>query len=241
MRSKSFAGKWCLAFEKSTLGATPEAESSAEIERVSLLEAIQANPGVAQLASNPLLLTILALIKRQGVELPKSRIKLYDRYLETLIEAWNRASALDKSAGRESMVYETTLEVLGPLALRLREENPTAGLVSARQLQDWLTEHYTGEQWGLKPGPAREKRVNFWRVSAPFKSAAGARRGPVRLHPPDLRRSPGGLRAGGRRAGGPAKKPGLYSEIHHRSGLARNDFAERRRHGSDQSPAAGRG
>ena len=78
-----------------------------------------------------------------------------------MIEAWNRASALDKSAGRESMDYESTLEVLGPLALRIREENPTAGLVSARQLQDWLTEHYTGEQWGLKPGPAREKAREF--------------------------------------------------------------------------------
>ena len=158
---QSFAGKWCLAFEKSTVGDTPEAAKAAEAERESLLGALEANPGVARLASNPLLLTILALIKRQGVELPKSRIKLYDRYLETLIEAWNRASAIDKSAGRFSMDYETTLEVLGPLALRVREENPTAGLVSARQLQTWLTEYYMGEQWGLKQGPAGEKAREF--------------------------------------------------------------------------------
>lgn len=157
----TFANKWCLAFEKSTLGDTPEAEKAAKAETESLLEALRTNPGVERLASNPLLLTILALIKRQGVELPKSRIKLYDRYLETLIEAWNRASALDKSAGRESLDYESTLEVLGPLALRIREENPTAGLVSARQLQDWLAEYYTGEQWGLKQGPAREKAREF--------------------------------------------------------------------------------
>lgn len=158
---ETFAEKWCLTMEISVSGDTPEARKQAKIEQAGLLEAIDANPGVGRLASNPLLLTILALIKRQGVELPKSRIKLYDRYLETLIEAWNRASALDKSAGRESLDYESTLEVLGPLALRVREENPTAGLVSARQLQDWLTEHYTGEQWGLKPGPAREKAREF--------------------------------------------------------------------------------
>lgn len=158
---RTFAEKWCLTMEISVLGDTPEARKQARAEQAGLLEAIETNPGVGRLASNPLLLTILALIKRQGVELPKSRIKLYDRYLETLIEAWNRASALDKSAGRESLDYESTLEVLGPLALRVREENPTAGLVSARQLQDWLTEHYTGEQWGLKPGPAREKARDF--------------------------------------------------------------------------------
>ena len=158
---KSFASKWCLAFEKSTLGDTPEAKRSAENERRGLLDAIHANPGVERLASNPLLLTILALIKRQGVELPKSRIKLYDRYLETLIEAWNRASALDKSAGRTSLNYESTLEVLGPLALRIHEENPTYGLASVHQLQDWLTEYYMGDQWGDKPGPAREKAREF--------------------------------------------------------------------------------
>ncbi len=158
---EAFAEKWCRTFERSTLGATPEADVAAEAERRGLLEAIRANPGVTRLASNPLLLTILALIKRQGVELPKNRIKLYDRYLETLIEAWNRASALDKSASRQSLDYDATLEVLGPLALRLREQNPSAGLVSGRQLQDWLTEHYTGEQWKLPLGPAREKAREF--------------------------------------------------------------------------------
>ncbi len=158
---EAFAAKWCLAFERSTLGDTPEAHRSAETERGSLLEAVRANPGVARLASNPLLLTILALIKRQGVELPRSRVKLYDRYLETLIEAWNHARALDKSAGGESLEYESTLDVLGPLALRLREENPFAGLVSGRQLLQWLAEYYTSEQWGLKPGPAREKAETF--------------------------------------------------------------------------------
>jgi len=158
---ETFAEKWCLTMEISVSGDTPEACKQARAEQAGLLDAIRANPGVGRLASNPLLLTILALIKRQGVELPKSRIKLYDRYLETLIEAWNHASALDKSAGRESLEYESTLEVLGPLALRVREENPTAGLVSARQLQDWLCEHYTSDEWGLKPGPAREKAREF--------------------------------------------------------------------------------
>lgn len=158
---ESFAEKWCLAFEKSTLGDTPEAEAAAKTERQGLLDAIRNNQGVGRLASNPLLLTILALIKRQGVELPKSRIKLYDRYLETLIEAWNRASALDKSAGRLSLDYEATLEVLGPLALRVREQNPTAGLVSTHQLHDWIAEHFMSDQWGLKNGPARERAREF--------------------------------------------------------------------------------
>jgi formylglycine-generating enzyme required for sulfatase activity/energy-coupling factor transporter ATP-binding protein EcfA2 len=158
---EDFAARWCLAFEKSTLGNTPEARLAAETERRGLLDAIEANRGVARLASNPLLLTILALIKRQRVELPRSRIKLYDCYLETLIEAWNKARALDKTSAGNSLEYEATLDILGPLALRLRQENPTAGLVSERELLAWLTECYTGEQWGLKPGPARQQAIQF--------------------------------------------------------------------------------
>lgn len=185
---ETFVGKWCLTFEKSTMGDTPEAARAAKAERESLLEALRTNPGVARLASNPLLLTILALIKRQGVVLPKNRITLFDRYLETLIDAWNRASTLDKSAGRESMNFQATLEVLGPLALRIREENPTAGLVSARQLQGWLAEYYMGEQYGMRPGPAREKAREFLESvrHSLLQPAGGARRGTVRFHPPDL-------------------------------------------------------
>ena len=158
---EQFASKWCAAFEKSTLGDTPEAQASAEAERRSLLEALDANPGVANLASNPLLLTILALIKRQGVALPNRRVELYELYLRTLISAWSKARALDRRAVGPPLDYLQTISVLGPLALWLREENPTAGLVSEERLIEWLTRHFTGEDWGLKPGPAAERAREF--------------------------------------------------------------------------------
>jgi hypothetical protein len=41
---------------------------------------------VERLAANPLLLTILALIKHTGVTLPEQRVKLYELYLQTLLE-----------------------------------------------------------------------------------------------------------------------------------------------------------
>ena len=69
---QQFVTSWCQTFEKSIHGNTPQAHLAAEKEHRDLLEAIQSNPGVARLASNPLLLTILALIKRQGIELPRA-------------------------------------------------------------------------------------------------------------------------------------------------------------------------
>jgi formylglycine-generating enzyme required for sulfatase activity/energy-coupling factor transporter ATP-binding protein EcfA2 len=158
---EAFAAKWCAAFEKSTSGDTPEARAQAEVERKSLLEAIDANPGVANLASNPLLLTILALIKRQGVSLPNRRVELYELYLKTLISAWSKARALDRRPVGPPMDYVQTINVLGPLALWLREENPTAGLVSERQILDWLTKYYMSDEWGLRRGPAIERAAEF--------------------------------------------------------------------------------
>ncbi|MBI5305495.1 MAG: SUMF1/EgtB/PvdO family nonheme iron enzyme [Chloroflexi bacterium] len=151
---EEFATKWCWSFEKSVRGDTPEAHASAEEERKSLLESIDANPGVARLASNPLLLTILALIKRQGVSLPNRRVELYELYLRTLITAWSKARALDKRPVGPPLDYLETIGVLGPLALWLREENPTAGIVSEERLRGWLSKHFQGDEWGMKPGPA---------------------------------------------------------------------------------------
>jgi formylglycine-generating enzyme required for sulfatase activity/energy-coupling factor transporter ATP-binding protein EcfA2 len=158
---EDFARKWCTAFEKSTKGNTEEAAIAAEKERVSLIEALDGNPGVANLASNPLLLTILALIKRQGVSLPNRRVELYELYLKTLISAWSKARALDKKPVGPSLDYLETVSVLGPLALWLREENPTYGLISEERLIDWLTAHFMGDDWGLRRGEARERARDF--------------------------------------------------------------------------------
>jgi formylglycine-generating enzyme required for sulfatase activity len=157
---REFAGKWCLAFEKITRGDAPDVGAAAENERRSLLEALEVNPGVAGLASNPLLLTILALIKRQGVSLPNRRVELYELYLRTLISAWSKARALDKRPVGPNLDYLQYVKTLAPLALWLREKNPTAGLVTEETLLEWLTGSFA-QTWGLADGPAGEKAVEF--------------------------------------------------------------------------------
>ncbi|MFH0995526.1 MAG: SUMF1/EgtB/PvdO family nonheme iron enzyme [Pseudomonadota bacterium] len=157
---ESFSARWCLAFEKSTHGDSPEARRQAETERRSLLEALDANPGVAQLGSNPLLLTILALIKRQGVNLPNRRVELYELYLRTLISSWSKARTLDKRPVGPNLDYLQIVKILGPLALWLREKNPTAGLVREETLIGWLEDYYN-LNWGLAMGPAGVKAREF--------------------------------------------------------------------------------
>ncbi len=106
------------------------------------------------------MLTILALIKRTGVTLPEQRVKLYELYLEALIESWNLARSLDQHPGGSPLDYLETVQVLAPLALWLRETNPTAGLVARPQLEEWLTEYYQRE-WELPRGKARQQGREF--------------------------------------------------------------------------------
>ena len=122
--------QWTLALARSIQGDTEPARRAAAQEQHDLLQAIFSRPSVERLAANPLLLTILALIKHTGVVLPEQRVKLYELYLQTLIESWNLARSLDQYPAGEGMNYEETVQVLAPLALWLRQGNPTAGLVT---------------------------------------------------------------------------------------------------------------
>ena len=157
-----FVERWTWAFEVGVHGESDVARKAATQEAQGLLDAVLANPGIERLASNPLLLTILALIKRQGVSLPQRRVQLYELYLQTLINAWNKARSLDKRSVGPEMDYLETVQVLAPLGLWLRQTNPTAGLVSRAAIEDWLADYYQ-EEWGEKRGPARQRGREFLR------------------------------------------------------------------------------
>src|SRR6266545_1863185 len=123
-----FIERWTAALERAASGATAVAEIDAAREREELLAAVRGNPGVRALATNPLLLTILAVMKRQGVSLPERRAALYQTCVETLLRHWNLARSL---SGRSVTVLDEveTLKILAPLALWMHETAPGIGLV----------------------------------------------------------------------------------------------------------------
>ena len=132
-----FVTRWTGALERQALGEGEVAREDAARERRELLEAIERNPGVRRLAANPLLLTILALMKRQGVVLPERRVELYDQYVRILLSSWNRARGLGRPPSRDLDVVET-VRVLAPLALWMHEESPGAGVVKREDLRRHL-------------------------------------------------------------------------------------------------------
>jgi hypothetical protein len=143
-----FVARWTAAIEKQVGAQNAIARDDAEIERRELLESIHANAGIRQLAANPLLLTILALMKRKDAILPERRVQLYEQYIRTLVSVWNRARSLSGrapgtapgQAPSRDLDEVQTVRVLAPLALWMHQVAPGVGLVKRADIQRKLDE-----------------------------------------------------------------------------------------------------
>ena len=135
---EQFLYRWCRTVEKAQ---QPDANEE-QIERkgneqaANILNAIQENEGVKRLTANPLLLTILALIHRNGERLPNRRVRLYELAVQTLIEDWQLSKKLPDAP--KVVLRETeVVELLAPLAYWMHEEKPS-GLVTEMEVQEQL-------------------------------------------------------------------------------------------------------
>ena len=118
------------------------AKAKAEDERTALLEAVRGNAGVRKLAANPLMLTILALMKRQGISLPDRRVELYDRYVKTLLSSWNQARSLSYQHVPPDVDATETERLLAPLARWMHTEHAGLGMVERPALKRWLKDRF---------------------------------------------------------------------------------------------------
>jgi tetratricopeptide (TPR) repeat protein len=139
---QQFLERWCLAIE---VAQRPDADASqhqrdAAREARGILDAIETKPGVKRFAANPLLLTILALIHRNGTQMPQRRVELYALATKTLIEDWQlgRNIAYGTRQRQLILVEEEVTALLAPLAFRMHEEKPS-GLVTQAEVEAWLT------------------------------------------------------------------------------------------------------
>lgn len=73
----------------------PEILRVADDQSEKLIKAIESNPRVADLAVNPLLLTVVALVHRYRAQLPERRSELYEEAVEVLLGHWDAAKGLD--------------------------------------------------------------------------------------------------------------------------------------------------
>jgi formylglycine-generating enzyme required for sulfatase activity len=139
-----FVEHWSIAIERAAHGDTLFAREASLQERQELIAAIRQSSGVRRMASNPLMLTILALLKRQGVALPDRRVELYEAAVAALVKYWNLARGLGRPPTKDLDVSET-VRILGPLALWMHESRPGLGLVSQELVHERLANVYASK------------------------------------------------------------------------------------------------
>jgi HEAT repeat protein/energy-coupling factor transporter ATP-binding protein EcfA2 len=148
----TFARKWCVASEVWARGELTEvAQRSAAAEEQALLEDVRANPSVLRLAANPLLLTMLSLLRRQGGKLPDQRVRLYERYVGMLLDNnWeNVRSEGARSAEPARFDQDLATDYLIDLALWLQRHKPS-GTARRQEIEGALIEISLGLD-GLDP------------------------------------------------------------------------------------------
>ncbi|MEH2463910.1 NACHT domain-containing protein [Nostoc sp.] len=135
---EKFLERWCLAIERAQQPEASEAQwqRAGDDQARKILEAIKDNEGVKRLTANPLLLTILALIHRNGERLPNRRVKLYELAVQTLTEDWQLGKKLP-DAPKVLLNQNEVVAFLAPLAYWMHEEKPS-GLVIEVEVEQQL-------------------------------------------------------------------------------------------------------
>jgi formylglycine-generating enzyme required for sulfatase activity len=118
---EQFAHNWYMAVETMLRGDSEDARRQGQEAGEDLIRAIQGNDRVKQLAVNPLMLSIIALVHRYRATLPQRRVDLYQECVEVLLGHWDEARGL-----HVRIPPGKSLQVLQPLALWLHEQKQSA-------------------------------------------------------------------------------------------------------------------
>ncbi len=136
-----FVRYWNKVVEMTLAGAVTEyALREAERQSESLIEAIRGNSRVRELAVNPLLLTVIALVHRYRAQLPERRVELYEEALEVLLAQWDGVKGISVSTTELLQGLELDSgergRLLEPVALRMMEQQVKE--IDVDELRRWL-------------------------------------------------------------------------------------------------------
>jgi hypothetical protein len=84
-----------------------------------LIDLLKAKERVKDVASNPLILSLICLVHRRRLDLPRGRAALYEECLEILLEVWDRD---DKDLDQQFPSYEQKRHLLQRIAHRMHSK-----------------------------------------------------------------------------------------------------------------------
>ena len=160
----TFVRQWHRAREQAWHSESPNFQQAAQ-DAEALLREIEANVSVASLASNPLMLTIIGLIKQRDVRLPERRVELYEAAMNTLLRSWNKARSLSGLTLGVEPRLERTKRVWAAVAYWMHEHT-SRGALHRSQLHEQLVEVLTSDEFELKRHDAHEEAESYLNTAA---------------------------------------------------------------------------
>jgi len=135
-----------------------------QAEASELITAIQEQARVTELAKNPLLCTIIAIIYRNNRVLPNRRVELYLKCCEALLDTWerNKKELVEQSPLIGRFDWHTKLELLMPIAYRFHAQEQKLALPEAEVVK-WLAEALA--EFDLSQGLAAEQEARQFIVA----------------------------------------------------------------------------
>lgn len=143
---RSFVEKWYSA-----LGEPHRAES--------LTKAIIDSDSIRNLASNPLLLTVIALIHRRKAKLPQRRVSLYKDAAETLVDEWMS----ERRVIPEGWDAQETIDILLPAIGWHLHRTSSSGLIGEQELHELLVNTMKHHEPRLSESEAQSRAALFRR------------------------------------------------------------------------------
>ena len=125
---EAFFSKWYLRYEIEIYKRVEAAEVEAEKSLTRMMTVVKNDRNIFNIATNPLMLTILALIEHEGGELPKDRADLYAKCLAMLSGSWENMRSLYESKkpgfklGNKNITEDFIVYYLGPIAFDMHEK-----------------------------------------------------------------------------------------------------------------------
>ena len=133
----------------------------------SLSSSISRSPSVVRLATNPLLMTIIAMIHYKGKKLPNKRVELYDICTETFLEYWVQLRMDDKSQLKDK---NEIIEILAPIAFEIHQ-NKSNALIEGKEFVESFLRNFKNIHTNTSDEDAKRECsefINFLREQAGF-------------------------------------------------------------------------
>jgi formylglycine-generating enzyme required for sulfatase activity len=120
---EQFLTHWHRLVAIGQMGPGESAEHFAALQTRHLIDAVRTNPRVRELAINPLMLTVIALVHRDQVKLPERRAELYAEAVDVLLGKWDEARGMQEVSIFDDRPFDITDRrlLLHSIALQMHE------------------------------------------------------------------------------------------------------------------------